>query len=457
MTVASLLGIATFLLGVPFVTGALYALPQLRRLMLGIMVFTTCHVKKPFYMEVFFEAYRGVDRGFAVTIPDLLFFGFFFWLLMGGSHQKLILWPYNSTLWLLLIAISFLSLMGAKMPYYGLFTIHKFIRALILYWVIVNIVRDRKDVDIVLTALIAAVLFQGLNVFFDKYLTRAVVNRSVGSFPHPNTLAMYIDLIIPTILSLILSGFLTKMKNRWAAAALFAGMLCVVFSKSRAALVIMIGALCGVAIISILIKPTARKMKIIFIGFLLVDMVGVAVAPRVIKRFQSAPEASEQTRKYFNYAAQAMARDNLFGTGINSYSWMLENTDYYWYVYPDALNTVDDPDEFKESKQGQSRLGTAHHIYLLFAAETGWAGMCIFVLFIGRFYLCNIMLLFKTHNEYYQTILLGLLLGFTTLHLQGLLEWIFRQTQVLYLFFLLSGLMVAIGNMPKWDSAQMSA
>jgi hypothetical protein len=456
MTVASLLGIVTFFVGVPFVTGTLYALPRLRRVMLGLMVFTTCHVKKPFYMEVFFEAYRGVDRGFAVTLPDLLFFGFFFWLLMGGSHQKLILWPYNSSLWVLLIVISVLSLTGATMPYYGLFTIHKLIRALLLYWVMVNIVQDREDVKVVITALIAAVLFQGWIVFFDKYITRAVVNRSVGSFPHPNTLAMYIDLIIPAILAMILADSFTKKGNRWATIALFAGMLCVVFTKSRAALVIMMGALSGVTAISILIKPTARKLGIVFIGFLLLDMVGIAVAPRIIKRFQSAPEASEQTREYFNYAARAMARDNLLGTGINSYSWMLANTDYYWYVYPDALNTEDDLDEFRESKQGQSRLGTAHHIYLLFAAETGWAGMWVFILFISRFYIHNFVLLLKARDEYCQAILLGLLIGFTTLHLQGLLEWIFRQTQVLYLFFVLSGLMVAIGNMMKRESAQIA-
>jgi hypothetical protein len=456
MTVASLLGIVTFFVGVPFVTGALYAEPRLRHLMLGLMVFTTCHIKKPFYMEVFFEAYRGVDRGLAVTIPDLFFFGFFLWLIAGGSNRKLILWPYNSTLWMTLIFVSILSLIGATMPYYGLFTIHKFIRAFLFFWVMVNIVRDREDVKVVITALIAAVLFEGWIVFLDKYITRAVVNRSVGSFPHPNTLAMYIDLIIPVILALILSDSFTKRGNRWAAMALFGGMLCVVFTKSRAALVIMMGALAGVTAISIFIKPTARKLGIVFIGFLLVDMVGLAMAPRIIKRFQSAPEASEQTREYFNHAARAMARDKILGTGINSYSWMLENTDYYWYVYPDALNTEDDLDEFKESEQGQSRLGTAHHIYLLFAAETGWAGMWVFILFISRFYIHNFVLLLKTRDAYYQAILLGLLLGFTTLHLQGLLEWIFRQTQVLYLFFVLSGLMVAIGNIMKKESAQIA-
>jgi hypothetical protein len=295
------------------------------------------------------------------------------------------------------------------------------------------------------------VILQGI-VFWDKYVTHAVVNRSVGSFPHPNTLAMYTDLIIPAILALILADGFTKKRNRWAIAALFAGMLCVVFTKSRAALVIMIGALGSVTAISVFIKPTMRKMGIIFIGFVLMDMIGVAVAPRIIKRFQSAPKASAETREYFNSAAMAMANHSTFGTGLNSYSWMLGNTEYYWYVYPDKVDTVDDLDAFRESKRGMSRLGTAHHIYLLFAAETGWLGMWIFILFLLRFYLKNFVLLLKAHDEYYQAILLGLFVGFSTLHLQGLLEWIFRQTQVFYLFLILSGLMVAIGNIMKMET-----
>jgi hypothetical protein len=81
----------------------------------------------------------------------------------------------------------------------------------------------------------------------------------------------------------------------------------------------------------------------------------------------------------------------------------------------------------------------------------------VFILFISRFYVHNFVLLVKARDEYYQAILLGLLIGFATLHLQGLLEWIFRQTQVLYLFFVLSGLMVAIGNMMKRESAQIAS
>lgn len=449
MTVASLLGILTFLIGVPTVLGLLYSRPTLRRPLLGIMAFSTCYVKKPLYMEVFFVPYRGVDRGFGVTIPDLILFGFFFWILLGGSKDKIIWWPYNTLLWVLLILVSAISLMGSPVAYYGLFTLHKLIRGYLIFWVVVNLVRDRKDVEAVVYGVMAAVILQTWIVVFDKYVTKKVVNRSVGAFPHPNTLAMYIDLIIPMVLAVLLAGEFPKSKTKWAVMAILGGLLCVVFTKSRAALVIVGGSLAGVTFLSILLKPSGKKIGIALAGFLVIDIMGVFAAPKIIERFQKAPEASEMTRVYFNNAARAMANDKLFGMGLNSYSWALANTDYYWYVYAEERDEVKDEEEFRESRKGQSRLGTAHHIYYLFAAETGWPGMIIFILFIAKYYIHNLVLLFRTRDDYYQAILLGLFIGFSTLHLQGLLEWIFRQTQVFFLFCVLSGLMVATGNIMK--------
>jgi hypothetical protein len=449
MTAASLMGILTFLIGVPSVLLSLFAYPKLRRPLITVMAFSTCYVKKPLYMEIFFVPYRGVDRGFGVTVADLIFFGFLLWILLGGSKEKINWWPCNTIFWQLLIAISVISLISSSVSYYGLFTLHKFIRGYVLYWVTVNLIRDREDLKAVVSGVMAAVIFQSGVVIWDKYVTHQVVNRSVGSFPHPNSLAMYVDLIIPMILAILLAGGFSKSQNKWAFAAIGGGLICVVFTKSRASLVIVGAALAAVTALSIIMKPSGRKVAVALTGFLLIDLLGIAAAPKIIERFQKAPEASELTRVYFNNAARAMANEHTFGTGLNSYSWTLANTDYYWYVYAEERDTVKDEEEFRESRMGQSRLGTAHHIYYLFAAETGWPGMVVFILFIARYYLHNVVLLFKARDEYHQAILLGLLVGFSTLHLQGLLEWIFRQTQVFYLFCLLSGLMVSTGYIMK--------
>lgn len=449
MTVASLLGILTFLVGVPSVFLTLFSLPKLKNPLLALMAFSTCYVKKPFYQEVFFVAYRGVDRGFGVTVADLLFFGFFVWIIFGGSKEKIIWAPFNSLWWLALIVVSILSLVSSPVAYYGLFTLHKFVRGYVLYWVIVNLVRDKEALKYVIYGLTAAVLFQTVVVIWAKYVTHTVVNRSLGLFPHPNTLAMYVDLIIPMLLALVLSDGFTGQWKKLASIAILGGLVCVIFTKSRAALIIAGAALGGATFLSIILKPTGKKIALAMVGFLLVDIIGLMAAPKIIERFQKAPEASELTRKYFNHAAHAMANDHLFGTGLNSYSWTLANTEYYWFVYAEERDSLADEEEFKETKMGQSRLGTAHHIYYLFAAETGWPGMIVFIIFLASYYFHNVILLFQSRDPFYQSVLLGLLVGFSTLHLQGLLEWIFRQTQVFFLFCLLSGLMVATGRIMK--------
>lgn len=449
MTVASLLGILMWMVGVPALTGILFARPHLARPLLGVMVFTICHVKKPFYQEVFYTMYRGVDRGFGVTVPDVIFLALFSFAILGGTRRKRVWWPYNSTQWFLLISISLISIVGSPAGYYGLFSLQKLFRGYILYWVMVHYVHDRESVQTVVRGLLGSVLFQGWLVVYHKYVTKSVVNRSVGSFPHPNSLAMYLDLILPMLLAILLANLFSRGEKRAATLAIPLGMLCVVFTKSRASLVIMLGSLGATLGISILMRPTLYKIRLALMGAIAASIGAAVLLPRIIARFENAPKESAETRAYFNDAARAMANDLTFGVGLNAYSWSLANTNYYWYVYSDKLDELEDPDEFKDSVQGQSRLGTAHHIFYLHAAETGWAGMYIYMAFIGLYYVKNVWLFLWSRDPYFKAILLGLLVGFTTLHLQGLLEWAFRQTQIFFLFCSLSGFVVALGRVER--------
>ncbi len=455
MTTASAVWILAFLLVPPLVAAVLYVLPrlpgQLRipivRPALAALAFSCSYVRKPWYQEVFFEDYRGVDRGFGVTIPDFLFFGFLIWLLIGGDGwRKRVWWPTNTTLFLALLAVSCLSLLQSQVSYFGFFTIHKFVRGLILYWVVVNLVHDRKDVVAVLSGVFLSILFQFGLVIYDKYVTGAVVNRVVGAFPHPNSLAMYCELVIPVALALVIVGTRSRRLNLVCALTVIAGVICVIFTKSRASLAIMSTTICLVPLVCFLIRPSVRVVGVIAAGLLVMSAIGAAAAPQILERFHEAPKESEQTREYFNNAAVAMADHYRFGTGINSYSWMLANTRYYWYVYPDKIG-IENPRAFRYSARGKSRLGTCHNIYLLFAAETGWIGMIVFLLFILRFYVHNLWHYLRAIDPEYKAILLGLLAGFWSIHLQGTLEWVWRQTAFFYLFILLSGLMVAIARL----------
>jgi len=322
----------------------------------------------------------------------------------------------------------------------------------------VNYIRSRKEIDAIIKAFICAMIFQGGFVLFSKYVTKAVVNRAIGSFPHPNTLAMYLDLISPIILSMLLSGALPKKWNKWAILALALSVISILFTKSRGAWVIMAGAFMVVMFMSFMTKPTWRKSKYIVTGMVLGIVFGGIMSPKIIKRFKTAPKESADTRHYFNNAATGMAGDKYFGVGLNSYSWMLRNIEkYYWMVYPDKWEKFEETadflaaDDFRWSRGGESRLGTCHHIYLLMAAEIGYLGMWIFIAFIVRFYLRTLWFFLRTKDWYFKSIALGMVTGLATLHLHGLLEWIFRQTQVFYLFFIISGLFTAIYNLYKLE------
>lgn len=452
MTPASLGGILAFIFGSGTVTAGLYLFKRFHGLFLWLMVFTTCYIKKPFYQEVFFVDYRGVDRGFGVTLPDLFFFGFFLFLVSGGAKRRLNWLPFNSIPWFLLVLVSILSLVGSLSPMLGLFTIHKFIRCWILYFVTVNVIQTRDDLKIVLTALASAVIFQGAVVFWDKYITGSVVVRSIGSFRHPNTLAMYTNLIIPSLLAVFMTSYFTARARAAFGTAIFLGFISVLFTKSRAAMLIAPAALATVGMISLLLRPTARKNTVLIIGLAVGIVVGSMALPRLINRFASAPKESAETRVHFNHAAQAMARENFFGVGINQYSNALEKTHYYWYVYSD-MEDVEDQDGFRETVKGRSRLGTAHHIYWLYASETGYIGLAVFLLHCLIFWLRNFWLFIREKDELFRSIYLGLLVSTSMHHLHGFLEWIFRQTEVQFLFFILMGTMVAMSQIRQKESS----
>ena len=83
MNVETATGLALLLVGPATVAGFLALVPVARRPLLGLLAASTCHIQRPWFKDLFFVSYRGVDRGFGVTIPDLLFLG------MGLYHKRL--------------------------------------------------------------------------------------------------------------------------------------------------------------------------------------------------------------------------------------------------------------------------------------------------------------------------------------------------------------------------------
>ena len=450
LTPTALAVILALLAGVPILTLALLSWPRLQRALLGLLVFSTCLTgNRLFAVQAFFVPNRGTDWGFEVSVADFLLFAFLLVLLLRGASRRVTWWPYNTSLWLLLLSVCVLSLIPSQAPVLGLFAIHKLVRGFVLFWVTVNLVRGPKDTDAVIKALIAALIVQAAVVFWSKYVSGSVVWRSVGTFAHPNTMAMYVDLALAMVLASALTRRSSARRRMLSGIAILGGMLCVTFSRSRAALVLMPVALGAIVLILVAMRPTAKKLLWIGSCTFLVGFLGVLAAPKVVERFVHAPVQSSMQRKAFKRVAIRMAGENILGVGINAYAQRVQDSDYYWLQNPELLD-LEDPLAYQERDRGLTTIGTVHHIYLLYAAETGWLGMAVFILFVGRFAWRTVLLLFRLQGDCERGIMLGIAAGLTMLHLQGLLEWGLRQTPVFFLFVIVSAMMVAMGDRRYW-------
>lgn len=160
-------------------------------------------------------------------------------------------------------------------------------------------------------------------------------------------------------------------------------------------------------------------------------MVGAAIVlaksiDTIIERFTKAPKESEEARVLFNKAARAMADDHTFGVGINMYSWVLDHGGY-----ADRLHI-----------EPGDRNGIAHHVYWLTCAELGYVGAAAYILLLATVWVSALRLVFKRGLT--GEVATGLLLGLSTMYLQGTAEWIARQTPQSYCFWMFAAILSAL-------------
>ena len=297
------------------------------------------------------EWYRGDTRGFEFGVTDWMVISLI--IVMAGSprwrKQKLDLFPPNSPLMLTYLGLALISLVMAYVPVYAGFGFFKLLRAFAVYWVAYNYMRSEEDIEFILMILVGIVAMEFLFVLKQRF---SGVYRAPGTTPHSNTLAVYINMFNMLFFSFMLGEKSKRALIYWACVGM--GSLMVLATFSRGALVTMVLGYALVVMLSFYDRVKAHKGKIIGILCLAALPVVIKVAPAIIDRFLTAPEESGESRSLANEAAIAMANDNLFGVGINNYSYAINETEY--------ISFIDNPMD----------RGIVHNIYLLHACEMGW-------------------------------------------------------------------------------------
>ncbi|MEM1177962.1 MAG: O-antigen ligase family protein [Acidobacteriota bacterium] len=374
------------------------------------------------------ESYRGPDRGFEISLTDLLALGMAFGLLARPNRIRRI--PPGTVLCLLLFAVAVAGVLFAPQRLFAAFTLFKALRLYLLLFVVFETVRQGIDLAWTYRAWAGMGCISALLVLKQKYLEG--IYRIHLLFDHSNTVPLFLNLVMPIVLLWALAGPGPRPAiDSWLGTVGALGMVgAVTMTYSRAGLVLAGAAVGAVLVVAVLKRPSVRS----FAGVAAISVLGVIglslVADSLLYRFLNAPKASGEARNEFNQAAQAMAEDHLLGVGINQYPRVLSDDGRYR--------------KFIGVMANEKEAGVVHHIYWLTAAELGFVGLALFLLLLLRFWAIAFGLMWSPVPTDALTGF-GAFFGFGLIHAHGFLEWALRISPVAYFFAIVCGLVGGLG------------
>lgn len=403
------------------------------KLLVAATFFSTCYLVDINFVSM--EMYRGDTRGFEFGITDWMIVALAAVMLFSPRwrDRRPALWPPNGIPVTAYMMLAFCSMFVAAMPLYAGFGLFKIMRAILVYWVAYNYLRSERDLRNVLLVLAAIVAFEFVQVLMQR---AGGLYRAHGTMPHSNTLALYINVINMIFLSFVLNDRSGRWRRVMYWAAFVMGSLIVLATFSRGALAVMVLGYSVVVALSMWDRVRLPKLRTVALLVILALPLAIKVTPSVIKRFETAPVNAELSRRQANAAAIAMANSGWLGVGINNYSYQINETGFAQYI------------------ESELDRGIVHNIYLLHAAEMGWIGLALFLLMIGNFLWMAIRLVMLRTNNVVSWMAIGLFAAMTTLWLQSLLEWAFRQTYLTIQFFMLAGFLAALPRVLRHQADQ---
>ncbi len=363
-----------------------------------------------------YELYRGSVRGMEITLVDLLalILATVIFLKNGKLHLRIPgIWFY-----LIYFVLGIISVVNAANGLFSFLELWKMYRMLIYFIVIYNYLEWRKDFNILLYCFAGVGYMTICTVLYQKYLLK--IYQPGGTFPHQNSMVIYMEMTGPIILSIWLNIRMSTWKTWMVATTFFAMSSSAVLSLSRGAMLFYPFGCFIVAVISLRYGQWERKLKILS-SLAMLGVLGLFfILPRLIMRVETAPEASKNTRINLAIAAVNMANDKFWGVGINNWGIKINPP----YNYSEHRTTRRYTEDFKD--------GVVETIYMLVAAECGWIGLASLILwfFCYLWFALRLMELYARSNIFAMP--LGLFAGLSAIYVHSTLEWSLKQTSNFY-------------------------
>ena len=398
-----------FLYLLPFMTALCCFFPILRHFFFaGMLYFTTNEYSINIYP---LPSWRGTARGYAFTAVSLFAFPLLMSMILSTKYKIRLFPPGFFFYFLYYLAILLSGINAVHMHQWG-FEVYKMFWMYITFLAAFNYLNNSKDLSF-FAYLVCFILIMLFLVGFDqKY--RIGIYQIRSTFPHQNSLSLFLEQYGLLMLGILMNEKMNRLLFTLTMFAFGGSVLLIIFTYSRGGLVIYFGGIAIVCAMSILVNGfSVRRLTLMLIGLIvMLSVVGYAL-PRIILRFTKAPEASKNTRIALALASKQMANDYRLGVGANNYSEYSGSN----YAY------TEQKDYHPPGELG----GIVETIYLLVAAECGWYGMVLLILWFLYYYFSIIISMFVLRKMPCCGIAIGIFAGLTCNYWHSTLEWSLKQ------------------------------
>lgn len=395
-------------------------------LILAILALPTFYGFTFGYREV--TPFVTLANGFAINLAEifLLFLAvIWFYNRWTSPSPTPVQYPNGWKLILILLALNFYSvLFVASEPYYGASMIYLQIKSILVLLFFTNYVRDEATLRVAGYAFAGVLVLEALVVYEQTLLgviftaenlgrnielvSRAgigEISRVAGTLGHPNSLAMYLNLILPWIFFMFLEEKPGLKRNFLLLAILLAASI-ELLSGSRGGWT---GLVVAMGIGGFLWMRKHEKNLLVGFGvtsFVIIILFSIAFATSSTFRLRvvEGDEAAAEVRNPLMAVAKETIKANpVTGVGLDNYTKYMALHDR---TTAHVATSYDQP---------------VHNSYLLMAAETGLPSLILFLILMAVIYR-DAYLLFSRRRGPASTLGLGVLCGMITWGIHSLVN-----------------------------------
>jgi hypothetical protein len=404
-------------------------------------------------VNFFSEAwYRGTSRGIQITLVEMLAFGLLVgcWVGRRGLERRRF-WPGSLGLLLLFFFYACISVVTSQPRMFGVFELTRMLDAILVFLASAAYVRSIREWTLLAVALGCAVGFEGAWAARQHLLDG--FGRTPGTLDHANSLSMYLCLT-PLLVAVAVSTWPRAI--RWfCGVCAFLGAGGLILTYSRAGIPVFALATLGAFL-------ACASWRMIMGRLLVRSLLALALAAlvaagwgQIIQRYSGATLEEEYLdptvdgRGVYLRLSAAIARDHFFGVGLNNWSYRVSRTygpriGYRFADYDYMLSVYGSRNErmFAEANLA----APAHNLAALTLGELGVPGLAIFLMLWLRWFSMGVPFLFLPRDEPMRAVGVGILFSICGIFGQSLTEWVYRQTPILFTFYILLGALASLAH-----------